>query len=106
MFCNTLQLLKEQCREIFDPRFFHQSIQPRALIHGPKPFRIWLRIRLDIQIGNRQYRIPRNQRDRNETFVWSSLSCLNFLVALYLPYTVRYTYVMLTYIFIFAMVSL
>jgi hypothetical protein len=25
--------------------FFHQTIPPRALIHGLKPFRIWLRIR-------------------------------------------------------------
>jgi hypothetical protein len=24
--------------------FFHQTIPPRALIHGLKPFRIWLRI--------------------------------------------------------------
>jgi hypothetical protein len=37
--------LKGQLHEIFDPRFFHQSTPPRALIHGLKPFRIWLRIR-------------------------------------------------------------
>jgi hypothetical protein len=28
--------------EIFDPRFFHQTILFRVLIHGLKPFRIWL----------------------------------------------------------------
>jgi hypothetical protein len=37
--------LKGQCHEIFDPRFFHQTIPPRALIHVLKPFRMWLRIR-------------------------------------------------------------
>jgi hypothetical protein len=38
--------LKGQLHEIFDPRFFfHQSTSPMALIHGLKPFRIWLRIR-------------------------------------------------------------
>jgi hypothetical protein len=34
----------EQGHEIFDPRF-NQTIPPRALIHGLKSFRIWLRIR-------------------------------------------------------------
>jgi hypothetical protein len=32
--------LKGQCHEVFDPRFFHQTIPPRGLIHGLKPFRI------------------------------------------------------------------
>jgi hypothetical protein len=39
-------LLKGQCHEIFDPRFFSSNNPPRALIHGLKPFRIWLRILL------------------------------------------------------------
>jgi hypothetical protein len=30
--------LKGQCHEIFDPRFFHQTIPPRALIHGLSRF--------------------------------------------------------------------
>jgi hypothetical protein len=52
LFCIPLQcwaiyitILKGQCHEIFDPRFFHQTITPRALIHGLKPFCIWLRFR-------------------------------------------------------------
>jgi hypothetical protein len=36
---------QNQRHEIIDPRFFHQTIPTRALIHGLKPFRIWLRIR-------------------------------------------------------------
>jgi hypothetical protein len=30
--------LKGQCQEVFDLRFFHQTIPPRPLIHGLKPF--------------------------------------------------------------------
>jgi hypothetical protein len=30
--------------------FFQQSTRPRALIHGLKPFRIWLRIHQDIRL--------------------------------------------------------
>jgi hypothetical protein len=56
--------LKGQCHEIFDPRLFHQTIPPRALIHGLKPFRIWLRIRRENRVGNRQNRFPRSDRDR------------------------------------------
>jgi hypothetical protein len=44
-FSYTLSLLKGQCHEIFNPWFFNQTIPPRALIHGLKPFQIWLRIR-------------------------------------------------------------
>jgi hypothetical protein len=52
--------LKGQCHEIFDPRvFFHQTIPPRALISGPKPFRIWLRIRRENRFENCQNLIPR-----------------------------------------------
>jgi hypothetical protein len=36
--------IKGQYHEIFDPRFFIKQ-SPRVLIHGLKPFRIWLRIR-------------------------------------------------------------
>jgi hypothetical protein len=57
--------LKGQCHEIFDPRFFcHQTIPPRALIQGLKLFRIWLRIRRENRVGNRQNRLPRSDRDR------------------------------------------
>jgi hypothetical protein len=36
--------LKGQCHEIFDPRFFRQSIPPRPLINTLKYFRILFRI--------------------------------------------------------------
>jgi hypothetical protein len=42
-------LLKGQCHEIFDPRFFRQSITPRPLINTPKYFRILFRIRRAIR---------------------------------------------------------
>jgi hypothetical protein len=46
--------------------FLHQTIPPRALIHGLKPFRIWLRIRRENRVGNRQNRLlPRFMRPRN-----------------------------------------
>jgi hypothetical protein len=54
--------LKGQCHQIFEPRFFHQTIPPRALIHGPKPFCIWLRIRRENRFGNRQNWIPRSRK--------------------------------------------
>jgi hypothetical protein len=43
-FCDNVQYvyfsfsLKGQCHEIFDPRFFHQTMPPGPLIHGFKPF--------------------------------------------------------------------
>jgi hypothetical protein len=62
---NNLSFLKGQCHEIFDPRFFfHQTIRPRALIRGLKPFRIWLRIRRENRVGNRQNGLLRSDRDR------------------------------------------
>jgi hypothetical protein len=64
-------ILKGQCHEIFDPRFFHQSTPPRAPIHRLKPFRIWLRISREIRFGNRQNRLPWCQWDRGS---WSSPS--------------------------------
>jgi hypothetical protein len=58
----TVFPLKGQCQEIFDPRFFHQTIPPRALIHGLKPIRKWLRIRRENRVGNRQNLMtPRDQ---------------------------------------------
>jgi hypothetical protein len=47
MICCT-SFFKGQCHEIFDPWLFQQTIPPRALSHGLKPFRIWLRIRDEI----------------------------------------------------------
>jgi hypothetical protein len=43
--------LKGQLHEILEPRFFHQSTPPRALILGQRLFCIWPRIRRE----NRQY---------------------------------------------------
>jgi hypothetical protein len=41
--------LKGQCHEIFDSRFFRQSITPRPLINTIKYFRILFRIRRAIR---------------------------------------------------------
>jgi hypothetical protein len=41
-------ILKWQCHEIFDPRFFSSTIPPGPLIQGLKPFWILLRFRRDI----------------------------------------------------------
>jgi hypothetical protein len=57
--------LKGQCHEIFDLWFFHQTIPPRALIHVLKPFRIWIRIRRENRLCNRQ---NRPDRDRGSGF--------------------------------------
>jgi hypothetical protein len=40
---------KGQCHEIFDPQFFSSINPPWVLIHGLKPFRIWLRNRREIR---------------------------------------------------------
>jgi hypothetical protein len=40
--------LKGQCHEIFEPRFFRQSITPRPLINTLKYFRFLFRIRRSI----------------------------------------------------------
>jgi hypothetical protein len=53
-------LLKGQCHDIFEPRFFSQTIPARAMIHGKRPFRIWLRIRRDIRFGSCVSRLPRS----------------------------------------------
>jgi hypothetical protein len=54
-------LLKGQLYEISDPRFFHQSTPPRALIHRLKLFRIWIRIRRDNRFESRQNSFHRGQ---------------------------------------------
>jgi hypothetical protein len=48
------QYLRGQLHDIFDPRFFHQSTPPRALIHRLKPFRLFLCIRLDNRFKSHQ----------------------------------------------------
>jgi hypothetical protein len=55
--------VKCQCHEIFDPRLFSSNNPPRALIHGLKPFRTWLRICRVIRDNSLQIRIPRCQWD-------------------------------------------
>jgi hypothetical protein len=47
--------------------FFHQTIPPRALIHGLKPFRIWLRMSRENRVGNRQNRLPRSDKRPRKT---------------------------------------
>jgi hypothetical protein len=64
--------LKGQLHEIFDPRFFHKSTPPRALIHGLKPFCIWPNIRRK----NRQYSIFSGVNDPAETVLTGSLTPL------------------------------
>jgi hypothetical protein len=57
-----LRSLMGQLHRDFRPSvFFHQSIPPRAPIHGLKPFRIWLRTRRDNRFGSRQNRFQRGQ---------------------------------------------
>jgi hypothetical protein len=41
--------LKRPCHEIFDLWFFHQTVPSGPLIHGLRPFRVWLRNYEDIQ---------------------------------------------------------
>jgi hypothetical protein len=62
--------LKRQLREIFDPCFFSSNNPPRALIHGLKPFRIWLRIRRE----NRLYSNFSSVIDNAETISAVSLT--------------------------------
>jgi hypothetical protein len=42
---SIVHILKGQCHEIFDPRFFHHLITPRPLINTLKYFRFLFRIR-------------------------------------------------------------
>jgi hypothetical protein len=58
----------------FDPRILYQTIPSRALIHGLKPFRIWLRIRRENRVGKRQNRLPRSDRDRRSRFFFVRVS--------------------------------
>jgi hypothetical protein len=55
---------KGQCHEIFDPQLFSSNNPLWALIHGLKPFRIWLRIRRENQVGNHQNWLPRSDGGR------------------------------------------
>jgi hypothetical protein len=48
--------------------FFHQSTLPRALIHGLKPFRIWLRNRREIQDNRLKLSASAVSRDRRGHF--------------------------------------
>jgi hypothetical protein len=48
-------------RDIRPLVFFHRSTPPRALTHGLKPFRIWLRIRRDNRFDSRENRFQRCQ---------------------------------------------
>jgi hypothetical protein len=63
--------------EIFDSLFFHQSTPPRALIHGPKPFRKWLRIRRDNCFESRQNQFQR-VNDPAETKMKSRILFLKY----------------------------
>jgi hypothetical protein len=63
-----LQLFKGTVSRDFQPRFFSSSNPPRVLIHGPNAFRIWLRIRRDIQDNHWQSSdsaVSMRTRDRN-----------------------------------------
>jgi hypothetical protein len=57
--------LKGQCHEIFDPRFFRQSITPRPQINTLKYFRILLRIRRAIRPLSFDPLLCRIARDQN-----------------------------------------
>jgi hypothetical protein len=41
--------LNGHCQQIYDSRFLHQTIPPRALSNGLKPFRMWLCIHRENQ---------------------------------------------------------
>jgi hypothetical protein len=88
-------LLKGQCNEIFNPRFFSSINPPRALIHRLNPFRIWLRIRREIRFGNRQIGFH-GVKETVEFFAGSSPLTFTF--------SSNYNYVM--YVFVIAIVSL
>jgi hypothetical protein len=72
-FRHSVFPLKGQCRVIFDPRFFHRTITPRALIHGLKPVRIWLHIRQETRFKNRQNLIPQCRWHHGIRLFWSEL---------------------------------
>jgi hypothetical protein len=67
VFC--VQLLKGTVSRDFRPSvFFHQTIPPRALIHGLKPFCIWLRFRQENRDNRLQSSDPVvSMRPRNRT---------------------------------------
>jgi hypothetical protein len=47
--------IKGLCYEIFHLKFFHQTTLSELLIHGLKPFRLWIRVRRDIRLWNRKF---------------------------------------------------
>jgi hypothetical protein len=49
----SLNILKEQCHEIFHLQFFHQTTSPGPKGHAQKRFRIFPNIRGIIRIRNR-----------------------------------------------------
>jgi hypothetical protein len=59
--------IKRTVSRDFPFSFFPKQSPPRALIHGLKPFRTWLRIRRDIRFGSRlfllefPFKVKRNQ---------------------------------------------
>jgi hypothetical protein len=58
----------------------------RALIHGLKPFRIWLRIRRENRVGNRQNRLPRPRKPKflRRSFVQkTTFLCINNVVEIF-----------------------
>jgi hypothetical protein len=61
-------LLKGQCHEISTFGFFHQTIPPRALIHGLKPFEYGFEFaeKIDIIVGN--VWLPRSDICRRSRF--------------------------------------
>jgi hypothetical protein len=63
-FNETTVSLKGQCHEIFDPGFFHQTIPPRVLFHGLKPFAYGFVFTEKIEIIVCKVQIPRSQWDR------------------------------------------
>jgi hypothetical protein len=90
--CNLVQGTRDKS---FDPRFFHQTIASRALIHRLKPFRIWLWIRGENWFGSWQNRLPGSQWDIKGELLCTS-SPLIFM------FSSNYLYVMFTYVFLWS----
>jgi hypothetical protein len=101
LFSQQAWILKGQCHEIFNHWFlFHQTIPPRALIHGLKPFCLWFRIRRENRNNSLQSLDPAvSMTPRDQTF-FVRVPLLIFM------FFSNYMYVMFTYVFLFAMVSL
>jgi hypothetical protein len=91
--------LKEQCHEIFDPRFFHQNNLPLAPIQGLKPFRIWIGILHENRFENRQNWIPQCQWHRGiQIFCQSSPLIFRFSNSyMHVMFTYRYLFISFCY---------